>query len=128
MYAFPMVMGYGYPANVFTPTDTAVVTPNSETPYSFVEMDLWAEPMVLTVPAAEKGRYYSIQLVDLYTFDYDYIGSRATGNGAGSLMIAGRTRKGETPPGIKKVSWRCGSTRPGFCATVWKPPAVQRTE
>ena len=33
-------------ARVFTPKDTAVVTPNSDTPYSFVGMDLRAEPMV----------------------------------------------------------------------------------
>jgi hypothetical protein len=125
IYGFPMVMSYGimyeyfvekgsgqYKApvnelfsesNVFTPKDTAVVTPNSDTPYSFVEMDLWAEPFVLTVPEVEKGRYYSIQLVDLYTFNYGYIGSRATGNGAGSYMIAGPTWKGGKPRGIKKV-------------------------
>ena len=27
-------------ANVYTPADTAIVTPNSDTPYSFVGMDL----------------------------------------------------------------------------------------
>ena len=30
-----------------------------------------------TVPAIEKERYYSIQLIDLYTHNFDYIGSRA---------------------------------------------------
>ena len=44
-------------------------------------LDLRAEPMVLTVPAVEKGRYYSIQLIDVYTHNFAYIGSRATGNG-----------------------------------------------
>ncbi len=33
--------------NVFTYKDTAIVTPNSDTPYSFVWMDLRAEPVVL---------------------------------------------------------------------------------
>src|SRR5262245_33121963 len=33
--------------HVFTPADTAVVTPNSDTPYSLAEMDLRAEPMVI---------------------------------------------------------------------------------
>ena len=70
-------------ARVFTPKDTAVVTPNSDTPYSFVGMDLRAEPMVICVPEIEKSRYYSIQLVDMYTFNFGYIGSRATGSGAG---------------------------------------------
>ena len=36
--------------NVFTYKDTAIITPNSDTPYSFVWMDLRAEPIVLSVP------------------------------------------------------------------------------
>jgi hypothetical protein len=88
---------------VYTPDDKAVQTPNSDTPYSMVGMDLRAEPIVLTVPAIEKERYYSIQLIDAYTFNFDYIGSRATGNEAGSFVIAGPTWKGETPKGVKKV-------------------------
>src|SRR5713101_7009798 len=41
-------------ARVFTYKDTAVITPNSDTPYSLFWMDLRAEPMVLSVPAVEK--------------------------------------------------------------------------
>ena len=128
IYGFPMVMGYGIlyeyavdtmsdqykapfnriynTARVYTPKDTAVVTPNSDTPYSFVWADLRAEPLVVSVPAVEKGRYYSVMLADLYSCNYGYIGSRATGNGAGAYMIAGPDWKGETPPGIRKV-FRC---------------------
>src|SRR6201988_3916813 len=90
-------------ARVFTYKDTAVVTPNSDTPYSFLWMDLRAEPMVLSVPAVEKGRYYAVQLEDGNTFNYGYIGSRTTGNDAGDYLIAGPDWKGATPPGIKKV-------------------------
>ncbi len=39
---------------VYTPADTAIQTPNSDTPYSMIGMDLRAEPMVLTVPPIEK--------------------------------------------------------------------------
>jgi len=88
---------------VYTPADTAIQTPNSDTPYSMIGMDLRAEPMVLTVPPIEKDRYFSIQLIDAYTFNFDYIGSRATGNDGGSFVIAGPGWKGEMPKGVKKV-------------------------
>jgi hypothetical protein len=88
---------------VYTPADTAVQTPNSDTPYSFVGLDLRAEPIVLTVPPIEKDRYFSIQLIDAYTFNFDYIGSRTTGNDGGSFLIAGPGWKGQTPAGVKKV-------------------------
>jgi hypothetical protein len=90
-------------ARVFTPDDTVVQTPNSDTPYSFAGLDLRTEPMVLTVPPIEKGRYFSIQLVDLYTFNFAYIGSRATGNDGGSFLIVGPGWKGQAPKGVKKV-------------------------
>lgn len=88
---------------VFTPDDKAVQTPNSDTPYSMLGLDLRAEPIVLTVPAIEKSRYYSIQLIDAYTFNFAYIGSRTTGNEAGSFLIAGPAWTGETPPNVKQV-------------------------
>ncbi len=88
---------------VYTPDDKAVQTPNSDTPYSFLGMDLRAEPIVLTVPPIEKDRYFSIQLVDLYTHNFDYIGSRATGNGGGNFLIAGPGWNGEVPAGVTKV-------------------------
>ncbi len=88
---------------VFTPEDKAVQTPNSDTPYSMAGLDLRAEPIVLTVPVIEKDRYFSIQLIDLYTHNFDYIGSRATGNDGGSFLIAGPHWQGEAPPGVKKV-------------------------
>ena len=90
-------------ARVYTPEDKAIQTPNSDTPYSYVGADLRAEPIVLTVPAVEKGRYYSLQFIDMYTFNFAYVGSRATGNRAGSYLLAGPKWKGEKPKGIKSV-------------------------
>jgi len=66
-------------------------------------LDLRAEPMVLTVPEIEPARYFSIQLIDLYTHNFDYIGSRTTGNGGGSYLVAGPGWTGETPEGIDRV-------------------------
>jgi hypothetical protein len=125
IYGLPIVMNYGVmyeyavdknssqfkaPFNqlynmhrVATPEDTAIVTPNSDTPYSLGFMDLRAEPIVISVPAIEKSRYYSVQLCDGNTFNYGYIGTRATGTEAGQYMVVGPNWEGETPPGIKKV-------------------------
>jgi hypothetical protein len=125
IYGFPMVMNYAvfyqyfidksdpsYKAplnqiwnapNVFTYEDTAIVTPNSDTPYSFIGMDLRAEPYVICNPEIEKSRYFAVQLVDMYTFNYGYMGSRTTGNGAACFMIAGPNWTGEKPEGIAKV-------------------------
>jgi hypothetical protein len=90
-------------ARVYTPQDTAVPTPNSDTPYSQLGYDLRTEPLVISVPAVEAGRYYSLQFVDLYTYNFAYVGSRTTGNGAGAYLLAGPDWKGETPPGITRV-------------------------
>lgn len=88
---------------VFTHEDRAVQTPNSDTPYSWLGLDLRAEPIVLTIPPIEKGRYYSVMLNDAYTYNFDYLGSRTTGNEGGSYAVAGPNWKGETPKGVKKV-------------------------
>jgi len=90
-------------ARVFTYEDTAIVTPNSDTPYSFLWLDLRAEPIVLSVPAVDKARYYSVMLCDGNTFNYGYIGSRATGPGSGDYLVVGPDWKGEKPAGIKQV-------------------------
>ena len=89
--------------NVFTYKDTAVVTPNSDTPYSIGWMDFRAEPIVISVPAVDPKRYYSVQLCDGNTYNYGYIGTRATGSEAGDYLVVGPDWKGATPPGIKKV-------------------------
>ena len=64
-------------ARVYMLMYKAIQTPNSDTPYSYVGADLRAEPIVLTVPAVEKG-HDSLQFIDMYTFNFAYVGSRAT--------------------------------------------------
>jgi hypothetical protein len=88
---------------VSTYEDTAVITPNSDTPYSILWADMRAEPLVVSVPAVPKNRYYSVQLIDGNTYNFGYIGSRATGPEPGNYLIAGPDWKGEMPAGIKKV-------------------------
>jgi hypothetical protein len=125
VYGFPLVEGYktlhkqavdktgsdfkapfneiGHARDVAKPEDTWVVTPNSDTPYSFAWLDLRAEPIVITLPKVDSGRYYSAQLIDLQTFNFAYLGTRAFGNDGGDFMITGPDWKGETPAGIKAV-------------------------
>lgn len=74
------------------------MTPNSDTPYSFLWMDLRTEPLVLTLPAIEDGRYYSTQLIDLYTQNFAYLGTRTTGNKGGNFMISRPGWAGKNPP------------------------------
>ena len=125
IYGFPMVMNYktmylytineqspeykgpfnmvSCDARVYTPEDKAVVTPNSDTPYCMFWVDLRAEPMVISVPEIDPERYYSFQLIDLYTHNFAYIGTLTTGNAAGNYLIASPAWKGETPEGITEV-------------------------
>jgi hypothetical protein len=90
-------------ARVLTPTDTVVVTPNSDTPYSFAWLDLRAEPVVISVPAVDAARYYSVMLCDGNTFNYGLFGSLTTGSKAGDYLAVGPDWKGEVPKAIGQV-------------------------
>ncbi|GAB2441698.1 DUF1254 domain-containing protein [Nocardia tengchongensis] len=90
-------------ARVFTPADTTVQTPNSDTPYSFLDADLRTEPLVITVPPIEEKRYYSAEFIDTYTYVDDLVGSRTTGNSGGTYLLAGPSWKGDKPAGVDKV-------------------------
>lgn len=125
IYGFPMVMNYktlwnyvvdtdnpeykgpfnevSCEARLFTPDDKAVVTPNADTPYCMFWMDLRAEPLVLSVPEMAAERYYSFQLIDLYTHNFGYVGTLGTGNQAGRYLIAGPGWDGNKPADITDV-------------------------
>jgi len=88
---------------ICSPADRAIQTPNSDTPYASVGLDLRAEPVVLVLPPVEAGRYVSVQLIDADTHDCAYLGSRTTGNGGGRFLIAGPGWRGKVPAGIDRV-------------------------
>lgn len=124
LYAYPMLYNYktlfqqaadpSFPGYVggfnrfrhysrgFTPADKDIVTPSNDTPYSWAWLDLRTEPMVVSVPASP-DRYYVLQWFDLYTHNFAYVGSRATGTKAGNYLFVGPNWMGETPSGITKV-------------------------
>lgn len=90
-------------ARLYTPADKAVQTPNADTPYSMLGLDLRTEPLVLTVPPIEQDRYYSLQFIDGYTYNVAYVGSRTTGNGGGKYLVAGPNWTGDKPDGVDEV-------------------------
>jgi len=124
IYAFPMMENYrtmfvqaidrtapGYmggfnalvhKTELLGPEFKDIVRPNNDTMYSFAWLDLRAQPVVITVPEIE-NRYYSVQLVDMFTHNFDYIGTRATGTEAGSYVIAGPQWEGTKPADAKAV-------------------------
>ncbi|MDR0934577.1 MAG: DUF1254 domain-containing protein, partial [Burkholderiaceae bacterium] len=90
-------------SRVDTPADNVKETASNDTPYGGVWMDLRREPLVLTVPSVEDSRYYSVQFTDLYAYNFDYVGTRASGNKGGKFLIVGPGWKGEKPEGIDRV-------------------------
>ncbi len=94
------------------PEFRSIVRPNNDTLYSMIWLDLRAEPVVIRAPPIE-NRYFSLQLVDVYTHNFGYVGTRTTGSGGGAYLIAGPGWSGETPPGIDRVFKSEGSF--AFC-------------
>ena len=81
-----------------TAADREVVTPNNDTPYSIMFLDLSKEPMLLHIPAYG-DRYFTFPFMDAYTEQFCAIGQRKQGppgqqviaapNG-GDLLLLGR--------------------------------------
>ena len=124
VYAFPMMEnyrtmyvqaidktapGYSAPFNQFIhktellgPEFKDIVRPNNDTLYSFAWLDLRAQPVVITVPEIE-DRYYSVQLIDMFTHNFAYVGTRATGTESGSYVVAGPQWAGTKPGDASSV-------------------------
>ncbi|MGY4532484.1 hypothetical protein ACVW0Y_001608 [Pseudomonas sp. TE3786] len=89
--------------DVYTSKTTAVQSPIPDTRYSFAWLDLRAEPIILSLPAVDSERYYSVQLTDLFTHNFAYLGSRTTGHKGGRYLLAGPDWDGPTPENIDQV-------------------------
>lgn len=79
-----------------------VTTPNHDTLYSSAVIDLSLGPVMLDVPAFG-ARYHALAFMDAYTNNFAYVGTRVTGGGGGSYLIAGPGRQVETSPGTQIV-------------------------
>jgi hypothetical protein len=87
----------------YTAANREIVTPNNDTPYSWAWLDLRAEPWVLSVPALPRQRYNVFQWMDLFLFNFAYVGVRSTGFGAGNYLFGGPSWKGAVPAGIARA-------------------------
>jgi Uncharacterized conserved protein len=85
------------------PKDTDIVTPNVDSPYSYVWLDVRSEPWVLTLPKIEKTRFYTSQWDDMWGYVLGNPGSVNDGNDGVSVLLAGPDWNGPVPKGISRV-------------------------
>jgi hypothetical protein len=78
------------------------VTPNVNVIYGFGFLDLSKEPIILSAPDSN-NRYYMIQLVDMYTNSFAYIGGVATGYKGGKFALVGPGWQGTLPPDVTRI-------------------------
>ncbi len=84
------------------------VTPNVNIVYGFGFMDLKAQPIILRAPDSH-GRYYVIQIVDMWTDSFAYVGGATTGYSGGTYALVGPGWRGTLPAGVKRID----------CPTRW---------
>ena len=77
--------------------------PNNDTLYSVSWVDLSEEPVILSHPDMGE-RYFTFELVGFTSDNFDYVGQRTTGSGAGDFLIAGPTWEGDLPQGVRSVA------------------------
>jgi hypothetical protein len=87
------------------PSYHTIVAPNVDTLYSIAHLDLGRGPVVLSHPDTH-GRYFVFELLDPYTNVIGYIGSRTTGNRAGSFAITWSGHPGPRVPGTHVIRSR----------------------
>ena len=87
---------YLHGRKLFDPDYDVVVSPNNDTLYSTTFADLRTEPIVVSVPPTGE-RYFVIQLVDMATDNFAYIGTRTTGKQGGDFVLVGPSFKGALP-------------------------------
>jgi len=89
---------------------------NFDTLYSTGWLDLTKEPVVISVPDTQ-GRYYLLQLLDMWTDTFAGVGKRTTGTGAGNFVVVGPGWQGELPQDLQRINaptpfvWVIGRTR-----------------
>lgn len=87
-----------------TPDSQLFVSPNVNVLYSSAHLDLSKEPMVLHTPSIQ-DRYFVWEMMDAYSNDVHYVGTRATGGEEGTYVICGPNWNGTLPDGATKLEF-----------------------
>src|SRR5262245_52264532 len=85
-----------------------IVGMNVDTLYSMANLDLRAEPMVLVVPPMDGGRWWIMQIIDLWNDVPAAPGSRTHGGKGGAFAVVGPNFKGDLPAGLEVL--RCDTS------------------
>lgn len=89
-------------AALSTPKTIFVPAPNNDTTYSRAWLDLRGAPVVIEVPDTF-DRFYSIQLLDMFSETIENVGKRTTGTRKQRFVIVGPLWKGDIPDGTHIV-------------------------
>jgi hypothetical protein len=89
-------------AHALAGPETKFVSVNNDTLYSIANVDVSGGPVRLDVPDTQ-GRYYVLQFVDAWTNNFAYVGHRATGTDAASILLVGRDWQGEAPSDARVI-------------------------
>ncbi|MFP3390432.1 DUF1254 domain-containing protein [Brevibacillus sp. SIMBA_040] len=92
-----------YSETLASPTFRDIVTPNSDTLYMSAWLDLSQSPMILKVPNNPQNRYYTVQMLDVYTNTFRNVSNRSTKQQAGRYMIAGPDWRGLIPANTELI-------------------------
>ncbi|MEV5845362.1 DUF1254 domain-containing protein [Streptomyces sp. NPDC051985] len=77
--------------------------PNNDTLYSAAWVDVGSEPVILSHP--DMGdRYFTFELVGITSDNFDYVGQRTTGSGAGAFALVGPHWQGGLPAGVRPLT------------------------
>ncbi len=88
-----------------------VVMPNNDTLYTNAWLDLSHGPLIIDVPEMDE-RYYVLGFLDFFTNPFAHVGTRTTGQRAGSVLISGPGWKGEVPARFREPGRHLVSATP----------------
>ena len=88
--------------------ESGYVSPNVNVIYGFGFADLGPEPYILTAPDSN-GRYYMIEIVDMWTNAFAYPAGLKNGYKGGKFALVGPGWTGTLPDGVRRID----------CPTRW---------